>query len=183
MTHNTVYPVESDEASVLEGAVSGKSDRARLELQFPDSPLYTQYDPLEVFSNTVMSSQVVNTDGTPASVGYWGLNGYSRNYSQAETGIGSAPNISELWPNGDEPNLIGNSFTPAVISPSAPAGSLSTSQPTSETRAPFTGPSADDIDSQPSKTSVDIRAKTKEILETRQSLASSGIPSLATLIG
>ena len=113
---------------------------------------------------------------TAAPLGYWGLNGYSRNYSTL------APNISEASPSGDELEGIGNSFTPSVKSPSAPVGGLSDAMPSSETRAPFEGPSADDPDAQPSKTSIDIRSRTKESMETRETRESPGIPSLVTLM-
>ena len=187
MTHNTVYPTEPDEASMLEGEVGARSSLERLSAQFPDSPLYTEYDPLLTFSDTVIKSAVENVDlsgaTSAAGIGYWGLNGYSRNYADAETDHGGAPNILEHLPDGDESELIGSSFTPSVKSPSTSPSPANAAQPQSETRAPFEGPSADDADAQPSKSSVDIRSRTKAILENRMTLESSHIPSLDTLLG
>lgn len=175
MTHNTVYPTEPEAASVLEGDVGSKSDRERLSEAYPESPLYTEYDPLMAFSDTTMVATVRNPDGSSAAVGYWGLNGYTRNYH-----IG-APKTSDLFPDGDEGELIGSSYLPSVKSPDAPLGSPGDALPSSETRAPFSGPSADDTDAQPYQTSIDIRNRTQELLRDRETLNSSGIPSLETL--
>lgn len=179
MTHNTVYPSEPDNASVLEGDVSSKSDRERLKESFPDSPLYTGYDPLVAFGLTVINSDVVNPDESRAQLGYWGLEGHVRNYAN---GVYGAPKTIELFPDGNESMGIGTSFTPSVKSPSSPGGSPSLAAPTSETRAPFVGPSSDDSDAQPYKSSIDIRSRVKELVESRESIDSPSIVSLETLV-